>query len=468
MACCHLRCWWWRWVVTLAAFNMIFLSLGPQYNYSILYVSLQAEFHSGSAITGWIGSLATALSCLCSPLTVLLERKLSRRAVVSLGLVLFCAGLLTTSFVPAIGYAYLTFSVLAGVGTNLMMHSSSALVLEWFARKNFSRASAFISLGATCGMLVFSPVITASITHHGWRNALRILSGGILAAGLASSVFLTNPPTEDYAAAPDESPERKQELESMAPMKTDPEGGTNETDGGERRSKGHEANRKEETYIEVGGNTIAYPGILVLIKSTEVWLWSVSLVLAFIGWMFFNINFASFMEGLDFNSQQISSCIMVFASGEIVGKTLIGVVGDHLPFTHVYCLLVSYGFGTVFVGLLAIAKSYAAVVAVTFGSGFIRACLYGPLLTACAQLFQETFGADTIMTLGFVPPGVGILMSAPLSGALYDTTGDYVVGIVVIVAMFVCASATFVAILVRRRCRSRGGCGSTETQPVQL
>ncbi|XP_022101712.1 monocarboxylate transporter 10-like [Acanthaster planci] len=412
MACCHLRCWWWRWVVTLAAFNMIFLTLGIQYNYSILYLSLQAEFHSGSAVTGWIGSLSTALSCLCSPLTVLLGRKLSRRAVVSLGVVLFCAGLLTTSFVPAIGYAYLTFGVLCGVGTNLTSHSSIALVLEWFLRKNFSRASVFTVLGSTCGMLVFSPVMTASITRYGWRKALRILSGGILGAGLASSVFLTNPPTEDYAAAPDKSPERKLNLQSMVPMKTDPEGGIKETAG---ESMDHEANTNEEN-TEAGGNYIAKPGILVLIKSTEVWLWSVGIVFAFLGWTFFNINFASFMEGLDFNSQQISSCIMIFASGEILGKMSIGVVGDHMPFMHVYWIFTSCVFGTVLLGSLVIAKSYAAVAAVAFGSGVMRAGAYGPTFTACAQVFHKTFGVDTTMVLSIAPSGIGILISAPLSG----------------------------------------------------
>ncbi|XP_022101709.1 monocarboxylate transporter 13-like [Acanthaster planci] len=459
MACCQSHCWWWRWVVTLAAFNMIFLSLGPQYNYSILYVSLQAEFHSGSALTGWIGSLAGALSCLCSPFTVLLERKLSKRAVVNLGIVLFCAGLMTTSFVPAVGYAYLTFGVLAGVGSNLMCHSSVALVLDWFVGKNFYRASVFTVLGSTCGMLVFSPVVTICITHYGWRDALRILSGGILAAGLASSAFLTNPPTEDYAAAADESLEKKQEMETMVPAKKDPEGCTKGKNSGECGSKDNETNEKEENIEEAEGNTVSNPGFFVLIKSIEVWLWFIGSVLAYTGWTFFNINFASFMEGLGFSSSQVASVIMFFACGEIGGKILIGVTGDRLPFLRVYLIFTSCSLGAVLLGLLTIVETLTSVVIVAVLSGVLRSGLYGATIAAGEQLFYQTFGANTVMVLSFVPSGVGTLISAPLSGVLYDSTGNYTLGILVIAVLFVCASATFAAIPVHRKCRSRGRCG---------
>ena len=43
---------WWRWVITLATFIQYFVVFGPLFNYSILFVSLQAEFQSGAAITG--------------------------------------------------------------------------------------------------------------------------------------------------------------------------------------------------------------------------------------------------------------------------------------------------------------------------------------------------------------------------------------------------------------------------------
>ncbi|XP_038057253.1 monocarboxylate transporter 13-like [Patiria miniata] len=466
MAC---QCWWWRWVVTLAAFNVTFLCLGLLYNYSILFVSLKEEFHAGSAATGWVGSVAIALTGLCSPLTVILERKLSKRTIVNLGVVVFSAGLFVTSFVPALGYAYFTFGVMTGVGANFINQPTMVVVLEWFARKNFSRAMVFTLLGSTCGMLVFSPVLTTCISHYGWRGALRILGGGILVLGVANGMFLTDPPTEDYTAAPDdEPPDEKHELENMGKMKQVPEGGTKGSDYEKRSSKGHGADLNEGNN-DLQVNNIDSCGFLHLIKSLEVWLWSIGVLFGYIGWNFFNINFASFMKGLDFSSSQTASAIMIFACGEIGGKLLIGVIGDRLPFMSLYLLVISCIFGTVVLGLLAIVKTFTTVAVVAVVSGLLRSCIHGTTIPSAAQLFHEAYGAHTVEVLSFVPPGIGTLISAPISGVLYDVTGDYVLGIFVIAAIFVCASAALLGIPLHRRFGSRGLSGSGGSSlPVPL
>ena len=97
--------------------------------------------------------MAGSLAYLVSPLTVLLQTKtkLSHRAVVILGAVVFSAGLLATSFVPALGYAYLTFGLLAGIGANFIAHSSMALLLEWFEKKDIARSCPLAVMGSACG-----------------------------------------------------------------------------------------------------------------------------------------------------------------------------------------------------------------------------------------------------------------------------------------------------------------------------
>ena len=105
---------------------------------------------------GWPGALATALNCFMSPFNILLERKFRRRTIVLAGVVIYCAGLLMTSFVPALGYTYLTFGVLAGVGMNFMTQPPIALLLDWFAADNYSRALALALLGSTLGKNVRS------------------------------------------------------------------------------------------------------------------------------------------------------------------------------------------------------------------------------------------------------------------------------------------------------------------------
>ena len=88
-----------------------------------------------------------------SPLSALLARKLSKRSVVLLGVSLSGAGTLATSFVPALGYAYLTYGLLVGLGASLVVHTALVLQMDWFQGENYARASSLAQMGASCGKL---------------------------------------------------------------------------------------------------------------------------------------------------------------------------------------------------------------------------------------------------------------------------------------------------------------------------
>ena len=107
---------------------------------------------SSSLCSGWVGSLANGLFFLCCPLTSMLLRRLSCRAVILVGAVLYSTSLLTTSFITALEYAYLTFGLLVGIGANFAKYGSNYLLLKWFRDRNFTRVSSIASLGASFGM----------------------------------------------------------------------------------------------------------------------------------------------------------------------------------------------------------------------------------------------------------------------------------------------------------------------------
>ncbi|XP_022101707.1 uncharacterized protein LOC110985177 [Acanthaster planci] len=477
MACCQARCGWWRWLIPWLVFIQFFLSLGFLYNYSILFVSLQSEFHSGSAATGWVGSLSHALICLASPLTLQLGRKLSRRGVVLTGVVTVCAGLFMTSFVPALSYAYLTFGVLTGVGGSFMTNSSLGLLMDWFVGRNFPRYSATVLMGSTCGVLSFSYLLTASINHYGWRGALRVFSGGILVVGAAAGSLLSDPPADECSGAAEQGGSRDQKqrgTDNVVVLEQIRAGGMEETeDSGiqgppPRDDPGSEDVETEAAAGEGASDAVVSldepavvhaanpPRLFALLKDPEAWLWSVANLLAFLGWAFFNINFASFMKGLRFDDNQIASNIVFFSCGELGGKILLAVIGDRLPFMYLYVVVASCLGGTVTLSLLAVAKTYTAVVVIGVVSGVCRAGVYGVCVAAVAELFHGTYGTGSSLILFLYPVGAGFFVSALLSGGLYDVTGDYLLSLIVIASTFLCASVILVAIPLRRRIRSRG------------
>ncbi|XP_038055947.1 monocarboxylate transporter 9-like [Patiria miniata] len=490
------RCRWWRYVVPFLFFVNFFLCLGLLFNYSILFVSLQDEFQSGSTLTGWLGSLSIALLCLLSPVSNLLHPKLSRRAVALVGMTVYCAGLFLTSLVPALGYAFVTYGVLTGVGGNLVVSASIGMTLDWFVTGNYSRAAAIGFTGSTCGMLSFSPLLTAAITRYGWRGALRLFSGGILAVGTLTGLLFAEPPTAEAEGkndrvVKDTSQDHKNSADTEVAMQQIRAGGMEESgysevqgtestdpdprdihdddkDQGEvDKTEATEADdtsapRKEPVHVD----TAITRGYLAMIKDPEQWLWSIGNLLAFLGVTFFNINFASFLDGLHFDDNQIASSIVIFASGELGGKVLISVVGDWLPFSYLYVLAGSILLCTVTLGLLSIAKTYTAIAVLAVVSGFLRAGVYSTSLVVATELFHKTYGTSGSLTLFMFPVGVGTLASGLLSGILYDISGDYVLSLIVIAAIFLCGSAALLAIPLRRRIRSRGLC-SHETHSIQ-
>ncbi|XP_038056396.1 monocarboxylate transporter 13-like [Patiria miniata] len=480
----RLRVWWWRWVIPVVVCLQYCLTYGILYNYSILFVSLLKEFNSTAVLAGWPGSLGNALAGLVSPLTALLMTKMKFLKVVILGHVIICVGYLLTSIVPALGYAVFTFGVMGGVGVNIVIHAVTGLVLEWFPKDNFGRANGIAVLGSSLGMLAFSPLLSTCITQFGWRRALRYISVGTLALGIMVSFFLTDPPTEDEGNSEggDEGKPGVDERERIA-LETvetlDPDHPTERTLVGEGQGDEEEPRENHKQRIHTpscevkgsskGRSSFAVSEVFRMITDVEPWAWTIGACMAMMSWTFFGINFASFMDGRGLSSDRIAVVIMLFAIGEIGGKILISVVGDHLPCQRIYFLAFSVLLGTVALGVMTVVQTFPQMMALSIFSGFLRSALYGGSNAVVADLFSTSYSSGCLMILAFFPYGIGALLGAPLSGGLYDITGDYVLSLIVIAAIFVCASLTFLSIPFRRRMRSRSiCCYSGKTRPVQL
>ena len=70
--------------------------------------------------------------------------------VVLLGAVMYSAGVLATSFVPDLAYAYLTFGVIAGLGANFIFQAGIVLIIAWFTGTS-SRGTSLALLGSSFG-----------------------------------------------------------------------------------------------------------------------------------------------------------------------------------------------------------------------------------------------------------------------------------------------------------------------------
>ncbi|XP_033637200.1 monocarboxylate transporter 13-like isoform X1 [Asterias rubens] len=474
--------WKWRGLRYIIPFVICienFLVFGLLYNYSILFLSFQEEFGTGAAFTGWLGSLANSLTCLASPLTSSLLQRTGSRVVLVVGHAFMFTGVMLTSVIPNLAYGILTFGILTGVGANFIMYTSFVLLLVWFKDSNYCRANGIAVLGSTLGLLAFSPLLTVCISRYGWRNALRIISGVILVFGVAFGLVLVDPPTNeketciknDEAHLGDDIPEVVPLTEDGVDIGNNLQVTIDRTPENqslcEELKEHHEDLTRQKQQKKCCFSSDHYE-LLDMMKSFEPWVWSIGLILSLMGWTFFTINFASFMDGRGLNRDQISLVIMLFAVGEIVGKVSIAAIGDNLPFQRIYVVVASMLLGTAALSFMAFVYTLEQMIALAVAFGFIRSGLYGLSNAATVELFADTYTTNGVVIMSMVPYGVGILLGAPLSGGLYDITGDYILSLVVIGAIFVCCSMLYLAIPIRRRLRARGVCCKPTTTPVRL
>ncbi|XP_038057312.1 monocarboxylate transporter 13-like [Patiria miniata] len=411
--------------MVVIVFLQLFTATGPAYTYSILFVSVQEEFAAGAALTGWLGSLAAAL-IFCSPISPVLIKRLGPRVVAMLGAALLSCGLVATSFVPALAYAFLTFGVLVGVGGNFIFQSGVKVIFDWYPRENCSRATAGALLGPSVGILAFAPLLNALITAYGWRNALRIIGGGCFVISAACGAFI---------ASPTEEKTRENGVEEGKDASTDPASEVAADDSTE-------------------GATFRRTLARVLLRA-DTWLWLIGFMLSSLGWAFFIINYASFMEyDRGFTPNQVTVSLVLGAVGEILGKLLFSIFGDRLPCLKIYAVAVTGILGAVASGLVTVLYSVTAMYIFSFVVGFVRGVSYVCPYPAAMEIFGD-FGSDIVTMLLLVPIGIGLFIGGPLTGGLYDLTGDYTLSLLIVAAIFVCSTVSLMIIPLKRRLETR-------------
>ena len=115
--------------------------------------------------------------CLC-PLSGVLTRYYTFRPVVLLGSILFCLGLVVSSFVKDIPVFYLTYGMVFGTGTCLL-YMSAIIVLPFCFQRHLGTATGF-TIAANSGFTMFcGPIYEYLLRQYDWRATLRILAAVI-------------------------------------------------------------------------------------------------------------------------------------------------------------------------------------------------------------------------------------------------------------------------------------------------
>ncbi|MCX5392424.1 MFS transporter [Streptomyces sp. NBC_00094] len=137
----------------------------------LLIEPLHGEFDWSRGTIGFAVSVNLALYGLTAPFAAALMDRFGIRRVVAVALTIISVGSLLTVWMTAAWQLVLFWGVLVGLGSGSMALAFAATVTNrWFVARRGLVTGILTAAGAS-GQLVFLPLLSWLVEHHGWRPA---------------------------------------------------------------------------------------------------------------------------------------------------------------------------------------------------------------------------------------------------------------------------------------------------------
>ncbi|MFK0253395.1 MFS transporter [Streptomyces sp. NPDC090445] len=159
------------WFVAAVAFVTIIGAAAFASLPGLLIEPLHGEFDWSRGTIGFAVSVNLALYGLTAPFAAALMDRFGIRRVVALALLVISAGSVATVWMTAAWQLVLFWGVLVGLGSGSMALAFAATVTNrWFTARRGLVTGVLTAAGAS-GQLVFLPLLSWLVEHHGWRPA---------------------------------------------------------------------------------------------------------------------------------------------------------------------------------------------------------------------------------------------------------------------------------------------------------
>ncbi|XP_071086601.1 monocarboxylate transporter 12-like [Haliotis cracherodii] len=165
----------WHFVIVITvSFLTLFFNASLSYASGVLHVALLETYHADVDVTVWLGSLFFSMSCLAGPLASFIINVTDCRTCVVISGVLGLVGFSANLFVDDIKWLFITYALLAGVGTSLA-HTGAIVVLGYHFSDNMSLACGIVVCGMAVGLFAHPPLCQFLIDTFGLHQAFLIV-----------------------------------------------------------------------------------------------------------------------------------------------------------------------------------------------------------------------------------------------------------------------------------------------------
>jgi MFS family permease len=180
-------------VVVWATFVCLAVIFGVSYSFAAFFENFAKEFAAQRADVSWIFGLCGLVYFVLGAGGGMLADRWGPRMVCMTGMVFIAMGLFLTSLAQSLATVYLSYGLLVGLGIAFVYTPSIACVQPWFNKRR-GLASGIASAGVGAGTLVLPVVVSYLLIEVNWREALQMMSAGVLLIGLTAGFLLKRAP----------------------------------------------------------------------------------------------------------------------------------------------------------------------------------------------------------------------------------------------------------------------------------
>lgn len=181
------------WVMVWATFVCLAVIFGVSYSFAAFFESFAKEFAAQRADVSWIFGICGLVYFVLGALGGMLADRWGPRLICMTGMALIGLGLYVTSFAQSLNLIYLSYGLLVGLGIAFVYTPSIASVQPWFAERR-GLASGIASSGVGAGTLLLPVLVSMLLAQMTWREALQVLSLGVIVLGVSAAFLLERAP----------------------------------------------------------------------------------------------------------------------------------------------------------------------------------------------------------------------------------------------------------------------------------
>ncbi|XP_033064688.1 monocarboxylate transporter 9 [Trachypithecus francoisi] len=180
----------WGWVIVFVSFLTQFLCYGSPLAVGVLYIEWLDAFGEGKGKTAWVGSLASGVGLLASPVCSLCVSSFGARPVTIFSGFMVAGGLMLSSFAPNIYFLFFSYGIVVGLGCGLLYTATVTITCQYFDDRR-GLALGLISTGSSVGLFIYAALQRMLVEFYGLDGCLLIV--GALALNILACGSLMRP-----------------------------------------------------------------------------------------------------------------------------------------------------------------------------------------------------------------------------------------------------------------------------------